>query len=67
MPAWPRRFRGTELRDQAVDPQIRAQRLAAVKASDGVKQAALGQPALNGIDWSVANGRRVRQPSLGGG
>lgn len=67
MPARAGGIGGAEVGDQSVDPHVRPQRLATMKASEGVEQAALGQLALGRIDRSVSHGRRWRQPSVGVG
>ncbi len=67
MPARTGRIGGTQFGDQSIDPEIGPQRLATMKAPEGIEQASLGQPALGGIDRSVTHGRRGRQARLGAG
>ena len=67
MPARTRRLRGAEIRDQAVNPQVGAQRLASMKSLERFEQAPLGEPLIGGVYRSVAHGRRCGQPTVGVG
>ena len=67
MCAGSRRLRGVQVRDQPVDPQVGAQRLPSMKASERFEKAPLGESLVGGVNRSVAHGRRCGQPTVGVG